>query len=159
MNKFSLKSFLLFGTGIVFVSIVSSLLFNKLHLGEIPHYQHFTIDSTVKEIDSKQALLIYRAQQAVFIDSRNPEKYESIHIKNAISLPFRSTREFKFMVMEKYNKDALFVVYCANASCELAVRLAGQLNYMGYKRVIIYRDGVEDWQAKGFPLGKAPRNE
>lgn len=143
----------------VCISAVSSLLFNWLYSGEIPRYQHFVVDSTVKEIDSRQAFLIHRAQQAVFIDSRSQKDYDSIHIKDAVSLPYHSPREFKFEVMEKFSPNSLFVVYCKNASCEIAGRLSGQLNFIGYKRIIVYRDGIDDWQAKGYPLERGAQNE
>ncbi len=47
------------------------------------------------------------------------------------------------------SKDALIVTYCANLKCPASRTLAKKLDALGYKRVLVYPFGIEDWVAAG----------
>ncbi len=154
MKNLSIKSGLIFIIILSCISILSSILFNLAYLGHIPRYEYLRIDSTVTEINSDDAYQLYETGKVIFIDSRSIEEYNTLHISGAVSLPYRSPREYKFEVMQKYDPMQMVVTYCNNSSCTLAERLRGQLNFMGYKRVVTYTDGLEEWRKKDYPVSK-----
>ena len=51
--------------------------------------------------------------------------------------------------------DTPVVVYCANPSCESSVEVAQRLVELGYRNVLHYAGGKEDWAAAGLPLDGA----
>ncbi|MDD5677032.1 MAG: hypothetical protein PHW60_03445 [Kiritimatiellae bacterium] len=55
------------------------------------------------------------------------------------------------------SKSALIVTYCANLKCPASVELAGKLKALGYKHVLEYPYGIEDWAAKGNPVNPAAK--
>ena len=55
-------------------------------------------------------------RNALFVDARNKEEYDSVHVKGAICLPYvdfksKSVQD-RIDIMKKYNKDGIIVVYC-----------------------------------------------
>ena len=50
------------------------------------------------------------------------------------------------------SKDALIVSYCANLKCPASRLLAARLTALGYKRVLEYPQGIEDWVSEGNPI-------
>ena len=48
--------------------------------------------------------------------------------------------------------DTLVVVYCANPECESSVEVTQRLLELGYRNVLHYAGGKEDWRGAGLPL-------
>ena len=94
-------------------------------------------------------------RNALFVDSRTKEEFDSLHVKGAINLPyeeFRSKTYYqKVETMKKYNKDGLIVVYCKGDKCEVSIDLAYEIARLGFTSVSIYRGGIKEWNEKGFP--------
>ncbi len=94
-------------------------------------------------------------RNALFIDARTKEEFDSLHVKGAINLPYEEFRNKpyyqKVETMKKYNKDGLIVVYCKGDKCEVSIDLAYEIAKLGFTSVNIYRGGIKEWSAKGFP--------
>lgn len=94
-------------------------------------------------------------RNALFVDARVKEEYDSVHVKGAINIPYeefknKSVRD-RIEVMKKYNKDGLIVVYCRGDKCEVSIDLAYEIARLGFNSVNIYRGGIKEWKEKGFP--------
>jgi len=94
-------------------------------------------------------------RNSLFVDARTKEEYDSSHVKGAINLPYEEFRNKpyyqKVETMKKYNKDGIIVVYCKGDKCEVSIDLAYEIARLGFTSVSIYRGGIKEWKAKGFP--------
>ena len=94
-------------------------------------------------------------RNALFVDARNKEEYDSTHVKGSINLPYEEFRNKSFNekseLMKKYNKDGIIVVYCRGDKCEVSIDLAYEIARIGFNSVNIYRGGIKEWKEKGFP--------
>jgi len=94
-------------------------------------------------------------RNALFIDARVKEEYDSSHVKNAINFPYEEFRNKgyneKVEIMKRYNKDGIIVVYCKGDKCEMSIDLAYEIAKLGFNSVNIYKGGLKEWKAKGFP--------
>ena len=79
---------------------------------------------------------------------RGPDAFASGHVPGAVSLPHRRINERN---LASYDKDVLFVVYCAGPQCNGADRAAIALARLGrpVKKMI---GGVTGWKDEGFGL-------
>jgi rhodanese-related sulfurtransferase len=86
----------------------------------------------------------------VLLDVRSPEAFAAGHVAGAVNLPHRRINERN---LAQYEKDVLFVVYCAGPHCNGADKAAVRLARMGraVKKMI---GGVEGWKDEGFDLTK-----
>ena len=84
----------------------------------------------------------------VLLDVRGPDAFASGHVPGAVSLPHRRINERN---LASYDKDVLFVVYCAGPHCNGADRAAIALARLGrpVKKMI---GGVTGWKDEGFTL-------
>ena len=108
----------------------------------------------VREIGSEEAAEAQRAGIPI-LDSRRSAEYELGHIAGAWSLPvWESSLEERLTEFEaKANPlpEAPLVLYCSGGGCEDSHLLASRLFKLGYRNLLIYRDGYPDWVAKGRP--------
>lgn len=111
----------------------------------------------VCEIGSEEAAEARKAG-IPFLDSRRSAEYELGHIAGAWSLPvWESTLEDRLTEFEaKTNPlpEAPLVLYCSGGGCEDSHLLAARLFKLGYRNLLIYREGYPDWVAKGRPTAK-----
>jgi len=111
----------------------------------------------VREIGSEEAAEARKAG-IPFLDSRRSAEYELGHIAGAWSLPvWESTLEDRLTEFEaKANPpaEAPLVLYCSGGGCEDSHLLAARLFKLGYRNLLIYRDGYPDWASKGRPTAK-----
>lgn len=111
----------------------------------------------IREITSQEAESAAQAG-ALFLDARRSAEYELGHIKGAWSLPiWEDTLEGRLIEFEaKANPapEAALVLYCSGGSCEDSHLLASKLFQMGYRNLLIYREGYPDWVNQGRPIAK-----
>lgn len=104
------------------------------------------------------AKALFDRQQAVFVDARHAEDYESEHIEGALSL-FVDEADSRYEgVLGGVPKDRTIVTYCSDALCDSAIKLADALVARGHTRVFILLDGMPGWKSSGYPSrsGEAP---
>ncbi len=83
----------------------------------------------------------------VVVDARWPEAYAREHLPTAINLPSRQIDE---ATTADLDRDALYVVYCWNASCLASTKTANRLESLGFK-VKELHGGLETWRKQGYP--------
>lgn len=113
--------------------------------------------------------ILDKGEPIILIDARDDKSYNAMHIQGAVlSLPaeyFRQrelhkqgilptppkTETFLSENMAKYPKNAAIVTYC-NANCGASAALLFTLRRLGYSNLRSMEDGVQGWQAKGYPV-------
>jgi rhodanese-related sulfurtransferase len=83
----------------------------------------------------------------VVVDARYVEAYAVEHLPGAINL---SWRELDETTTAHLSKQALYVVYCWNASCHASTKTARRLEALGFQ-VKELHGGLERWRKEGYP--------
>jgi rhodanese-related sulfurtransferase len=99
-------------------------------------------DELVALLDGGEAL--------VLVDALGPISYGAAHLPGAINIP--PERVDALADRRIPSLDRLVVVYCANPACESSVEVAERLVGLGYRNVLHYAGGKEDWAAAELPL-------
>jgi rhodanese-related sulfurtransferase len=99
---------------------------------------HFSLESGLDEM--------------VLLDVRSPELFAAGHVPGATNLPRQKLNE---KTLAQYDKDRLFVVYCAGPHCNGADKAALELAKLG-RPVKLMIGGVTGWLDEGFTLATSP---
>lgn len=88
----------------------------------------------------------------VVLDVRTPSEFMEGHIENAINI------DVEGMTFDgdiaKLDKNATYAVYCRSGRRSgIAV---GKMKDAGFKNLFNLANGIQDWQAAGFPLVTTP---
>jgi rhodanese-related sulfurtransferase len=83
----------------------------------------------------------------VVVDARYVEAYAREHLPGAINMPWRELDE---TTTAHLSREALYVVYCWNASCHASTKTAQRLEALGFK-VTELHGGLETWRKQGYP--------
>jgi len=139
---------------IIIISVFCGLVYNSISENGISLiYEPLDLESG-SFLTIEQTYILLSEGQTVFIDTRYKDEYERGHIKNALNLPGYTAREELMNFLESVPKDQQIVTYCSSPACNSSRRLAGFLTYLGYKKVLIYLDGYDEWKAKDLPIEK-----
>ena len=164
-----IKQFLLQFAVIMLVSAAIALGYNYLSTSPLPIFKKYVPDPEKEtgqdlsnyyvEVDVETLRSLIEADMAVLLDARTRENFNTGHLPKAISLPIG---EFN----EKYDKTAGFlagdksiVIYCIGVNCIDSALLAKELHQKGYRDIYVYKGGIEEWQALGYPVEKPQEGE
>lgn len=103
------------------------------------------------------AELEFSSDNAVFVDTREPEVFECGTIPGSINIPFDYLPDGD---MEKYldsalggiARDHVIITYCSGEECDLSLHLARNLQALGYSRVSIFFGGSREWERFGLEI-------
>jgi len=88
----------------------------------------------------------------VIVDARSTYEYETLRIKNAISVPLSlSSKRFKTKMLQirDSNPAKKIVFYCNGHTCMKSYKATRRcMNYLGFKNVYAYDAGIFDWAKK-----------
>lgn len=90
----------------------------------------------------------------VVIDTRTPEEYQEVHIKNAINIPVQKLENDKSLLQAP--KDARLVFYCNGVKSGKAAKVAVEL---GCKDISVLVEGMPVWEEKGYAVYAGPEYE
>ena len=79
--------------------------------------------------------------------------YETVHIPFAINIPVNKLAELAPAILP--DKNQCVVVYCSDFLCTASTGAARFLQSMGYKYILDYKGGKQDWNNAGLPLIKS----
>jgi rhodanese-related sulfurtransferase len=106
------------------------------------------------EVDADFVAQLGGAPGALLVDARFPELFAGGHIPGAVSLPLSRFDE-AFVAHEPSLRAArLLVLYCSGFDCSDSHDLALRLRAKGFRDLLLYRGGIEDWQEKGHALAR-----
>jgi rhodanese-related sulfurtransferase len=87
----------------------------------------------------------------VVIDARAAGEYEAGHIAGAINLPYEGLAEHYDRLSQKVPLAATVVCYCRSVTCDDSENLAREMKFMGYRNVVTYKGGWDEWSQAGYP--------
>jgi rhodanese-related sulfurtransferase len=87
----------------------------------------------------------------VIVDARYPETYAVEHLPGAVNLPWREIDE---ATTAHLSREALYIVYCWDASCHASTKTASRLEALGF-RVKELHGGLQHWKKQGYPTERA----
>jgi rhodanese-related sulfurtransferase len=96
------------------------------------------------------ALLNAKYISFVLADARTALFDDGDRIPGAVSLPSNSTPDAIDAAIP--DKATLVVVYCNGLKCPASKKLADRLVSLGYQNVIKNPEGLDGWEAAGFPI-------
>jgi rhodanese-related sulfurtransferase len=105
----------------------------------------------VKTINLAQAYALFQPGQARFIDARPPDEFAELHVSKALNIPPDLVEVGLAEKVADLAKDQEIVVYCGQANCDLALRVAEKLQTLGFTRVMAYIGGFRAWDEAGYP--------
>jgi rhodanese-related sulfurtransferase len=96
-------------------------------------------------------------QSFVLIDARSKQEYKNAHIIKAINIPDKKLQDN--MSLLPIDKNTLLIIYCNGVRCGKSMRLAKQLEPLGYQNIKIYSEGIPVWEERNLPIFVGPDYE
>ncbi len=104
-----------------------------------------------REINTDQAKRIFDKGGALWVDARNEDEFAQGHIPGAINV-YAYDFGPHIPTLLGYDFDRLVVVYCGGGLCELSHEAADEMVKLGFRNVLVYTGGTEEWNAKNYPF-------
>jgi rhodanese-related sulfurtransferase len=105
----------------------------------------------VLTVSLPQAHALFEQKEALFVDARPEEEYVELHIPGAINLPPDRLEKLSAPPLEGVPKERLIIIYCGQANCDAALRVAEKLQSLGFTQVRAYLEGFNAWDQAGYP--------
>ncbi len=105
----------------------------------------------VKTLDLAQAYQAWQERKALFVDAREAEEYQELHVQGAVNVPPETWGELSSSKLLKIDKMREIVVYCSQESCDDALKLAQKLREAGFTRALAFTGGFRAWDEAGYP--------
>ena len=104
----------------------------------------------VKEISSAEALQLINHKNAIVLDVREPNEYDSGHVLNSKLVPLGKLKE-RMGELEKFKEQPIVVVCRSGNRSGTACFLLGR---KGFSQAYNLAGGVQAWQKNNLPLEK-----
>lgn len=104
-------------------------------------------------ISMAQMKKLFAQKQAVLLDARSKNEYEQGHIPGAINIPYESMEDYMAKI-DSLHEDKWLVCFCDGPPCDLGELLANELFGMGFPKVAIFQDGMNEWNKQGGKIEK-----
>ena len=95
-----------------------------------------------------------RHDKFTLVETLAEDQFRQGHLPGAVNLPPDKVGERASQVLPDRNAEV--VVYCSSASCPASGNVAKDLEAQGYKRVLRFIGGKQDWIDAGMSLEGAP---
>ncbi len=96
------------------------------------------------------ATLLAAGAKPVLLDARTGQWDDGRRLPGAKALASDTDEANALEVIG--SKEQLVVAYCTNLKCPASKHLANRLLELGFKNVMKYPEGIDDWQQKGNPI-------
>lgn len=97
---------------------------------------------SAKELKQK----IEAGEKFKLVNALEENKFRLRHIPGSLNLFRREDLE------KNLSKDELIVVYCTDSACNKSLMLYQLLEALGYKNVIRFAGGLNEWESEGYKL-------
>jgi rhodanese-related sulfurtransferase len=155
LNPFISIKTSLFRTALILgAACLFGLTFNGFRTNSLPLIHTEIKISSDGLLSVRQAYLLYRQGNVVFIDTRYEDEFGAGHIPGAINVPSRLPVDEFMTYLETIGKNEIVVVYCGNIECNSARRFAGFMKQLGFTRVHVFNAGFEGWVEKTLPVSQ-----
>ena len=92
------------------------------------------------------------ATPPVLVEALGPAYYDDAHLPGALNMPPDQVDRLAPVLLP--DKDARVVVYCSG-TCHNSEIAARRLEELGYRDVLVYLGGKEDWVEHGLPVERS----
>jgi rhodanese-related sulfurtransferase len=108
-------------------------------------------------IDIDVAQMEHSTGRTLFVDAREREEFECGTIPGSINIPFEelpddSLGEYLDEMLNGASKNTTIVTFCSGEECDLSLHLARNMQFIGYKNVLIFFGGSREWAKFGLEL-------
>ena len=88
------------------------------------------------------------------VDTRDPAEYQAGHLPTAINVPLPDPNAIDDLRAARsgYAGTVLFILHAQNTPGALTVNGALELESDGYRGIVIYSGGVDEWASSGRAL-------
>ena len=83
------------------------------------------------------------------VDARYPGAYQAGHLPDAVSLPISASLTLRRQVIADIPRGNKIIVYCQSESCPWSHSIASDLALRGFRDVVVYPGGWEEWNSRG----------
>ena len=104
-------------------------------------------------IDRDEVRRLLAADDAVLIEVMPDEEFRRRHIAGAVNIPLE---RIGATCRARYRPDRQLILYCADQACAASDLAARKLALFGFRRVLEYGAGKQDWQDAGLPMASGP---
>lgn len=149
---------------IALLAAVTGLLVNNLGSKPLPWvYQPPKEKSLEGPGDQAKALVLsveearvyFEDGETVFVDARDYEDFEAGHVRGAVHLPASDPDGAFEAARHRLPEDFRLIIYCSNAECDMAEKIAKFLHGKGYTQICILGPGLSGWRKDGHPTEKS----
>jgi rhodanese-related sulfurtransferase len=141
-RRLALFLFLLWATGTTQAETMPDLTRSKIIVpDDIPGVKTLTAEGLIEQANSSAELII--------IDARISKDRASGYIEDSISLPDINTNCDTLSKVVKNGQTPL-LFYCNGVKCGRSVVAIKIAKSCGYKNLLWFRGGFEEWQEKGY---------
>jgi rhodanese-related sulfurtransferase len=107
--------------------------------------------SLLPTVSYNEAVDLFNARAALFIDARHGYDYAEGRIRGAINLPLQDFSP-DHLLLSIIPRQQPLVTYCDGEGCNSSIELARKLDSLGYKDVRIFFGGWNEWKAHNGPV-------
>jgi rhodanese-related sulfurtransferase len=104
----------------------------------------------VKTVNLAQAYALFQ-QGSLFIDARPADEFAELHIPKSLNITPGMVEAGVAEQVAGLARDREIVVYCGQVSCDLALKVAENLQSLGFTRVMAFVGGFRAWDEAGYP--------
>ncbi len=142
---------------IILLTLIFSIVYNFILYGNINFIENAKSKSSQDLKSDFQEVTIEEAQdhfnEAIVIDARSEENFQSGHIPGAINIPVKNFDSYIDKIFE-LPQNKLIIIYCEGIHCNLSHQLAEKLQTFGFKNLWIMYEGIEGWLKRNLPMEK-----
>jgi rhodanese-related sulfurtransferase len=116
----------------------------------------FPVADHPQEIQWQAFWVLSEGKKAIVIDARPAKLYEMGHVPGAINISreqFAADYEKEKASVEA-DRERPVVVYCNGLDCEDSKMVSGALIKLGFRRVLLYKGGWQEWTFQHLPEEK-----
>jgi len=118
-----------------------------------------TIDEVAEEASSRlpsihidEAAEAFMNGDALFVDARDSDSYESGHIPGAINVPWEEVQYDPTSIRDIVPVGLPVITYCDGTDCKASILLAAAMADLGYDDIRVFFGGWVEWEEAGFPV-------
>jgi len=121
-------------------------------------YKHLFVEADnenkIQEITLDDAKFLYDNMLANFIDVDYQDNYNKIHIDRAVAFPVDKVEQY-LPGYDNFLKQKPVVIYC-HGSGGKSRKVAKKLYEAGYKKILLFINGLKQWEKANYPIYKNP---
>jgi rhodanese-related sulfurtransferase len=104
----------------------------------------------MKKIKAQELKTLLQKNPKLKIINVLPEEdFEEEHIPHSLNIPVESEDFVEQVTRQLSNKDETCVIYCASNDCPASTEACKKLEKAGFKNVLDFKGGMEEWKAAG----------